>query len=244
MLFGARVGCFRHNVVRGVQHKDQKHRCHDQKNLLVSSVAVVVFHGAKFGRQLGEIQPLAFFYRMVSGQTIKVHDLSFSPFISREEIAQKVKELAARLDADFEGKTPLFLPILNGAFMFAADLFKEIRIPCEVSFVKVASYHGTESSGSVKEVLGLQTDIKGRHIVLVEDIVDTGLTMSQLLKRFHEMEPASISIAALFLKPTSLKVPIEIQYLGFEIENRFILGYGLDYKGQGRNLPDVYQLAT
>lgn len=186
---------------------------------------------------------MAFFYSMVSGHTIKVHDLSFSPFISREAIAKRVKELAARLDTDFEGKTPLFVPILNGAFMFAADLFKELQIPCEVSFVKVASYHGTESSGSVKEVIGLQSDIKGRHIVLVEDIVDTGLTMSQLLKRFQELEPASISIASLFLKPESLKVPIEIRYCGFEIENRFILGYGLDYQGQGRNFPDVYQLA-
>ena len=127
--------------------------------------------------------------------------------------------------------------------MFASDLLKEIQIPCEVSFVKVASYQGENTTGSIKQVLGLQTDIRNRHIVLVEDIVDTGLTMNELVKTFSAMEPASLSIVTLFVKPEALKVALPLTYKGFEIENKFIVGYGLDYNGQGRNFRNVYQKA-
>jgi hypoxanthine phosphoribosyltransferase len=173
----------------------------------------------------------------------KVGDLSFTPYLEYTQILDRIQTLALQINADFEGKTPIFIPILNGAFMFAADLLKEIHIPCEVSFVKVASYHGTESSGEVGEVLGLQTEIENRHIILVEDIVDAGLTMSQVLRSFREKNPASISVAALFVKPDALQVQLPLNYVGFDIPNKFIVGYGLDYNGLGRNSKDVYQKA-
>lgn len=182
-------------------------------------------------------------YTMVSEHLIQVHDLAFVPFIGHQRIQERIQELAARINADYAGKTPLFVPILNGAFMFASDLLKEITMPCEVSFIKVASYHGTESTGEIKEVLGLQADIAGRHIILVEDIVDSGLTMDKIVAQLKLRQPASITIAALFLKPESVQVQLPIGYTGFEIENKFIVGYGLDYNGLGRNYADVYQKA-
>jgi hypoxanthine phosphoribosyltransferase len=178
---------------------------------------------------------------MVLSEEILVGDLSFTPFIRHKEIQTRIAELGLQINTDFEEKVPIFIPVLNGAFMFAADLLKQICIPCEVSFVKVTSYHGTNSSGEVEEILGLQADIKGRHVILVEDIVDTGLTMAQLIKTFLSYQPASLSVATLFVKPDSLKVELPLQYKGFEIENKFIVGYGLDYNGLGRNYPDVYQ---
>jgi len=180
---------------------------------------------------------------MVLAPAIEVLDLTFVPFIDHSQIQERVREIATLINHDFEHKVPVFIPILNGAFMFAADLLKEICIPCEVSFVKVASYHGENTSGTVKEVLGLQVDIKGRHIILVEDIVDTGLTMNQLVQSILKLEPASLSIATLFLKPESLQVELPLTYKGFEIENKFIVGYGLDYNERGRNFRDVYQKA-
>jgi hypoxanthine phosphoribosyltransferase len=180
---------------------------------------------------------------MVSTAPIQIADLSFVPFIDHSQILERVKELGNQITQDYHNKKPVFIPILNGSFMFAADLMKEVDLPCEVSFVKVASYHGARSTGDVKEILGLQTDVKGRHVVIVEDIVDTGITMSKLLKTLWEKEPASVQVAALFIKPESLQVEIDIAYKGFEIANKFIVGYGLDYNGEGRNFPDVYQLA-
>jgi hypoxanthine phosphoribosyltransferase len=180
---------------------------------------------------------------MVLAPVIEVLDLTFVPFISHSQIQLRVREIGTAINQSFEDKVPVFIPILNGGFMFAADLLKEICIPCEVSFVKVASYQGESTGGEVKEVLGLNTDIKGRHIILVEDIVDTGLTMEKLVTIFMRMEPASLSIATLFIKPKAVKVELPITYKGFEIENKFIVGYGLDYNGQGRNFRDVYQKA-
>jgi len=180
---------------------------------------------------------------MVLAPTLEVLDLTFVPFMDHSTIQKRVIEIGTSINEDFENKIPIFIPILNGAFMFAADLLKEICIPCEVSFVKVASYHGENTTGKVHEVLGLQTEIRGRHIILVEDIVDTGLTMNQLVKAFLKLEPASLSIATLFVKPEALQVELPLTYKGFEIENKFIVGYGLDYNGQGRNFRDVYQKA-
>jgi hypoxanthine phosphoribosyltransferase len=181
---------------------------------------------------------------MVTAPEIKkVGDLNFVLFLGHDQILEKIQEIANQINTDFENDTPLFVPILNGAFMFAADLLKEVSISCEVSFVKVASYHGTESTGEIEEVLGLQADIRGRHIILVEDIVDTGLTMSQLMRTFEVYQPASISVATLFVKPDSLQVKLPLRYVGFEIPNKFIVGYGLDYNGLGRNCRDVFQKA-
>jgi len=180
---------------------------------------------------------------MVSTSSVQVRDLSFVPFTGHSAILARIKELGAEINQKYDGLTPVFVPVLNGAFMFASDLLKEVNVPSEVSFVKVSSYFGATSSGDVKEILGLQSDIKGRHVIVVEDIIDTGLTMSKLLETFRSHEPASIAVAALFVKPESLKVEVQIDYIGFNIENKFIVGYGLDYKSQGRNYPDVYQLA-
>lgn len=180
---------------------------------------------------------------MVLSPEIQVGDLSFVPYLSQVEIQARINEIGALISQDFEGKVPVFIPVLNGAFMFASDLLKKITVPCELSFVKVASYHGAQSSGEVDEILGLTVDIRDRHVVLIEDIVDTGLTMDQILKNFRQFQPASISVASLFVKPDALKVQVPITYRGFDIENKFIVGYGLDYNGLGRNLPDVYQKA-
>jgi len=189
------------------------------------------------------LQSKLLFYTMVSTSSVQVRDLSFVPFIGHSVILARIRELGAEINKKYDGLTPVFVPVLNGAFMFASDLLKEVCVPSEVSFVKVSSYFGATSSGDVKEILGLQSDIKGRHVIVVEDIIDTGLTMSKLLETFKAHGPASIAVAALFVKPESLKVEVQIDYIGFNIENKFIVGYGLDYKSQGRNYPDVYQLA-
>jgi hypoxanthine phosphoribosyltransferase len=176
-------------------------------------------------------------------ETKKIGDLNFVPFLSSGQIQDRIRQIAAEINTDFEDDTPIFVPILNGAFMFAADLMKEITSPCEVSFVKLASYHGTRSTGEIEEILGLQSDIRGRQVILVEDIVDTGLTMDRLLKTFREFQPAGISVATLFVKPEALQVSLPLRYKGFEIPNKFIVGYGLDYNGLGRNSRDIYQKA-
>lgn len=181
-----------------------------------------------------------FLYAMVSEKQIHVLDLDFVPFIDREQLQIRIQEIAAQISEDYREKAPVFVPILNGAFMFASDLFKEISIPCEVSFIKLASYTGTESTGVIKQVLGIQMDISGRHVVIVEDIVDTGLTMAEVIRIFSAMNPASLTVASLFVKPEAVQVELPIGYTGFEIDNKFILGYGLDYNGFGRNYPDVY----
>lgn len=173
---------------------------------------------------------------------IKIHDREFEKSISREEIAAQVKRVAEKINKDYAGKRPLLLGVLNGCFMFVSDLMKELEIECEISFVKFSSYQGSETTGTVNQVMGLTESIEGRDVIIVEDIVDTGLTMHKMLQTLAENKPASLAIASLFLKPARLRVPVEVKYSAFEIPDRFIVGYGLDYDGLGRNLPDVYDV--
>lgn len=173
---------------------------------------------------------------------VKIKDKTFETSISAEEIAKRVKELAQQLSKDFEGKNPLFLAVLNGSFIFAADLMREITIPCEISFVKLASYQGTTSTGKIKEVIGINEDLSGRTIVIVEDIVESGLTMKRMIETLGTRNPASVHICTLFVKREKLQVDLDIEYAAFSIPNAFIVGYGLDYDQQGRHLKEVYSL--
>ena len=172
--------------------------------------------------------------------TIKVKDKEFAISIPEERILTEVDRLAARLNRDLEGENPLFLCVLNGSFVFAADLFRRIDIPAEISFVKLASYEGTASTGKVKELVGLAEDITGRTVVVVEDIVDTGRTMQKLVADLKSRGPKAVHICTLLLKPEKLKVKLDVEYVALEIPNDFIVGYGLDYDGYGRNLRDIY----
>ena len=155
---------------------------------------------------------------------IKVHDREFVKSISREEIATEVKRVAERINKDYAGKRPLLLGVLNGCFMFVSDLMKNLEIECEISFVKFSSYQGSETTGKVNQVIGLSESIEGRDVIILEDIVDTGLTMHKMLETLAESKPASLAVASLFLKPARLRVPIEVKYSAFEIADRFILG--------------------
>ena len=175
-------------------------------------------------------------------KNVQVSDKFFSPYISEEEIIKEVKRVASAINSDLEGKSPVFLVILNGSFIFAADLLREISIPCEIKFMRVASYEGTSSTGNVKEILGLDESIEGRTVVIVEDIIDSGTTMCELLKMLRERNPADIRIASLLVKPKNLKVELNIDYRCFDIENDFIVGYGLDYNQEGRNLREIYKI--
>lgn len=175
-------------------------------------------------------------------EPITVKDLRFNISIPAEDIKRRVAELAAQISSDLEGRNPLFLAILNGSFMFAADLMRGITTPCEISFVRLSSYTGTESTGSVHELIGLNEDLSGRTVVIIEDIVDSGLTMRELLSMLKTKNPADVRIASLLVKPGNLKVKLDIPYCCFQIPNDFIVGYGLDYDGYGRNLPDIYTL--
>lgn len=171
---------------------------------------------------------------------VQIKDKRFKTFISEDEIQQRVKAVADRINHDMEGKKPLLLAVLNGSFVFAADLMRHITIPCEISFVKLASYEGTVSTGKVVEVMGLNEDITGRDVIIVEDIVDTGKTMERMLDTLGTRNPNSLHICTLLLKPEKLKIPLNIEYAAMEIPNDFIVGYGLDYDGLGRNLRDIY----
>ena len=173
---------------------------------------------------------------------ITINGKTFEPFIREAAILEKVKAVADRLNADLAGKNPLFLAVLNGSFIFAADLMRMITIPCEISFVKLASYQGTTTTGKVREVIGINEDLAGRTVVIVEDIVDTGLTMKQMIETLGTRNPASIHICTLLVKPDKLQVPLDIDYAVMEIPNDFILGYGLDYDQQGRTLRDIYKI--
>lgn len=173
---------------------------------------------------------------------ITILDKTFETSIPEAEIQERVKAVADRINKDMEGKNPLLLAVLNGSFMFAADLMRNITIPCEISFVKLASYEGTTSTGKIKEVIGLNEDISGREVIIVEDIVDTGSTMRRMLETLGTRNPKGLHICTLLLKPGKLKVPLNIEYTALEIPNDFIVGYGLDYDQQGRNLRDIYTL--
>ena len=171
---------------------------------------------------------------------IRVKDKEFEVSIPEEKIAKEVERVANEINTELAGKDPLFISVLNGAFMFTSDLMKHITIPCQISFVKLASYQGVASTGKVKEVIGLNEDIAGRTIVIVEDIVDTGLTMQRLLETLGTRNPKEIYIASLLVKPEKLKVDLDINFIAFNIPNDFILGYGLDYDGYARNLRQIY----
>ena len=173
---------------------------------------------------------------------IKVHDKYFVPYMTEVTVLERIAQLAEQIDKDYAGKKPLFIAILNGSFMFASDLFKYISIEAEICFIKLASYKGTKSTGHVITAIGLDTDIVDRHIVVLEDIIDTGKTMSEFLPQLQNQQPASLKIAALLHKPEATAYPITIDYLGFSVPDKFLLGYGLDYDGLGRNLKEIYQL--
>lgn len=174
--------------------------------------------------------------------TIKILDKTFRTSIPESEIKQRIKAVAERINHDMEGKNPLFLAVLNGAFIFAADLMREITIPCEISFVKLASYAGTISTGKVTEVIGINEDLSNRHVIIVEDIVDTGRTMRRMMDSLSTRNPASVHICTLLLKPDKLEEELDIEYPVFKIPNEFIIGYGLDYDQQARNLRDIYTI--
>lgn len=171
---------------------------------------------------------------------IKVHDRNFEPFIPAKQIEARVSAIAQEITQEYEGKNPLFLAVLNGAFILAADLFRKINFQSEISFAKISSYSGTSTTENIKQLIGFSEAIAGRHIIIIEDIIDTGLSMQHVLKQVHDQNPASVKVLTLLFKPKSLKVAITPDYVGFEIEPKFVLGYGLDYDGLGRNLPDIY----
>lgn len=171
---------------------------------------------------------------------VKVRDRVFEVSLSEEKIKERVAQVAEEISKDLEGERPLFLAVLNGSFVFAADLMREVSIPCEITFVRMSSYVGTSSTGQVKELIGLKESIEGRTVVIVEDIIDSGLTMKDLLATLQAKNPKEVRIASLLVKPGNLKVDLDIPYCCFKIPNDFIVGYGLDYDGEGRNLKDIY----
>jgi hypoxanthine phosphoribosyltransferase len=173
---------------------------------------------------------------------IKVKDKTFEVSIPAEELAREVRRVAAEISRDYAGREPLFLPVLNGSFIFAADLLREVDLPCEISFIKLASYQGTQSTGEIREVIGLAQDITGRDVIIVEDIIDSGLTMAHMIETLERHNPACIRVCSLLVKPAALKVDVPIHYRALDIPNDFIVGYGLDYDGFGRNTKDIYTL--
>ena len=176
----------------------------------------------------------------IAMESIQIKDKKFAISITEEQILKEVDRVAAEINRDLKDKNPLFLSVLNGSFMFTADLMKRITIPCEISFVKLASYQGISSTGKITEVIGVNEDISGRCVVIVEDIVDTGLTMQRLLETLGTRNPKEIHIASLLVKPEKLQVPLNIKYAAMNIPNDFIVGYGLDYDSLGRNYKDIY----
>jgi hypoxanthine phosphoribosyltransferase len=173
---------------------------------------------------------------------LKVHDKYFIPYLAEADILERVQLIAQNINHDFKDRKPLLLVVLNGAFMFASDLFKLLTIEAEISFVKLSSYKGINSSGQVQEIMGVDQNIEGRNIIVIEDIIDTGQTLNDFLSELTKHNPASVAVAALLDKYEANKYSIKIDYLGFKVSNKFLLGYGLDYDGLGRNLRDIYQL--
>ncbi|WP_304059163.1 hypoxanthine phosphoribosyltransferase [Hoylesella loescheii] len=173
---------------------------------------------------------------------IKLIDKVFETSITEAEIQERVKAVADRINKDMADKNPILLAVLNGSFMFAADLMRMLTIPCEISFVKLASYQGTTSTGTIKEVIGINEDLSGRTVIIIEDIVESGLTIKRMIETIGTRAPKSIHICTLLIKPERLTVPLDVEYAAIEIPNDFIVGYGLDYNQQGRNLRDIYTL--
>jgi len=178
----------------------------------------------------------------MSKQTIKIYDKTFELFIPFEKIDKAIQNIADKLNREYKLKNPLFLGVLNGSFVFAADLFKKLDFPCEITFVKMASYQGTSSTETVRQLIGFDEDISGRSIIIVEDIIDSGLTMDRVLRQLKAIDAAEIKIATLLFKPDAFKGEYHIDYIGMEIPNDFIVGYGLDYNKQGRNYKDIYKI--
>ena len=176
-------------------------------------------------------------------KNVTIFDKDFELFIPYEKIRSIVEEMAEKMNNDLKDKNPLFICILNGSFMFAAEIFKRISLlDAEISFVKLASYMGTSTTGSVKELIGLNEDLTGRTVVVLEDIVDTGITIDKTIEQIRSKNPLEIKIATLLLKPEALQIKVSLDYIGIEIPNDFIVGYGLDYNGRGRNLIDIYKV--
>lgn len=173
---------------------------------------------------------------------VKIKDKTFVTSIPEATIMKRVKEVAESISRDYADKNPLFIAVLNGSFVFAADLVREMSVPCEISFVKLASYQGTMSTGNVKEVIGINEDLAGRHVIILEDIIETGTTMKRMIESLGTRNPASVEICTLLFKPERLKADLDIRYVAFEIPNDFIIGYGLDYDQQARELRDIYVL--
>jgi len=174
--------------------------------------------------------------------TVEIDGKKFKIAIPEKEILKHVKEVADRINKDMDGKNPLLLAVLNGSFVFAADLMRMLTIPCEISFVKLASYQGTTSTGKIKEVIGINEDLTNRTVIIVEDIVETGRTINRMIETLGTRNPESIHICTLLLKPSQLETPLNVEYAAIKIPNDFILGYGLDYNQQGRNLRDIYTI--
>lgn len=178
----------------------------------------------------------------MSKNRIDVIDLSFETSIPEETIKDRVKQIADEMNNDLADKNPIFLGILNGAFMFASDLFKQVTIPCQISFLKLASYDGTRTTGTVKQLIGINQELKDRTVVVLEDIVDTGITLETIVRQLSGYQPKEILVATMLHKPEATTREVKLDYVGFEIPNEFVLGYGLDYNGYGRNLPEIYTL--
>jgi len=173
---------------------------------------------------------------------IHVYDKVFIPFILRDVIKQRVSDLAKEININYAGKKPLMIGILNGSFIFASDLFRALTIEAEISFIKLASYKGTSSTGHVITAIGMEEELYDRHIIIIEDIIDTGTTLYSFIPEILHRQPASVKIATFLTKPKALQYDVKADYCAFEIENKFVVGYGLDYNGLGRNLPDLYVL--
>ena len=174
--------------------------------------------------------------------SIQLQDKTFVPFLRHAEISAAISSVAERINADYAGKKPLLVAVLNGSFMFAAELMKHLEINCEITFVKLASYHGVTSGGTVTELIGLNENLEGRDIIVVEDIVDTGLTVQKVMDIFNSKKCSTVKVASLLFKPSAYKGTHTIDYVAIEIPNKFIVGFGLDYNGLGRNLKDIYQI--
>lgn len=175
---------------------------------------------------------------------MKLKDLEFRKFISEDKIHKKVKELADLINADYKGKTPILLPILNGSFMFASDLMKELTVSTRISFVKVSSYSGTQSTGQLKTLIGHEESLFNQDILIVEDIIDTGFTLQKILDELRELGAKSVEAITLLRKQPAREKGVEVKYIGFDLDMEFVLGYGLDYDGLGRNLKDIYKSTT
>lgn len=175
---------------------------------------------------------------------VKVHDKEFETFIKSETIQARVQEIAAMINIEYNGKRPLFIGVLNGALLFMADLVKNTTIECELAFIKVSSYTGLQSTGQVRNMMGMPDSVKDRHIIVVEDIIDTGDTALYIINELKKMQPASLKFATILFKPAALRQDIKADYVGFEIPPDFVVGYGLDYNGLGRNLNDIYKLKS